>query len=67
MLKKAYNSLCLKQQGDVIHRRNIMHADHLLGGDVAEHRDFLLGGFCQRLRDDQSARDLSQPMRVSLK
>jgi hypothetical protein len=42
-----------------------MHADDLLGRDVTEHRDFLLGGFCQRLRHDQPARDLSQPMRVS--
>lgn len=42
-----------------------MHADDLLGRDMTEHRDFLLGGFCQRLRDDQPARDLSQPIRVS--
>ena len=42
-----------------------MHADDLLGRDMTEHRDLLLGGFCQRLRDDQPARDLSQPIRVS--
>ncbi|SRR6266404_5139185 len=62
-LKKVYNSLRLEQQGDVIHRHNIMHADDLLGRDMTEHGDLLLGGLCQRLRDNQSACNLTQHTR----
>ena len=57
-MQESDNALRVKQQRDVVYRRDIMNAKDLLGADVTEHGDL---GFCRgfkRFCYDQPTCDL---------
>lgn len=66
MLEESHNSLGLKQQGNVVYGRNIMHADDLLGSNMTEHPNLLFRRFRQRLGDNKPARNLRHPRASAL-
>lgn len=66
MREESHNSLGLQQQGDVVYGRNVMHADDLLGCNVAEHPNLLFRRFRQRLGNNKSARNLRHPRASAL-
>ena len=56
-MQESDNALRVKQQRDVVYRRDIMNAKDLLGADVTEHGDL---GFCcllEGLGYDEAARN----------
>ena len=56
-MQESDNALRMKQQWDVIHRRNVMNAKDLLGTDVTEHGDLGFRCLLEGLGYDEAARN----------